>query len=78
MVAIRRTVGKAENSSGLLIHRATIRISTEIAIDIASPISMMNFGIGRNRIVRIKTMPAAKLTSIPRRCTSPMPSPATA
>ena len=63
-VAIRSTVGKAENSSGLWIHSATIRISTESAIENARPMSMRNAGIGRNSTVRMKTMPTAKPTSL--------------
>ena len=37
IVAIRSTVGKAEKSSGFWIHSATIRMSTESAIESARP-----------------------------------------
>ena len=66
-VATSSTVGKAENSSGRSIHSATIRISTESAIDSASPMSIMKEGIGRKKIDRIATMPMAKPTSRPLR-----------
>ncbi len=60
MVAISSTVGKAENSSGFWIQSATIRMRIDNAIEIASPRSMRNAGMGRNRIVRMTTMPSAK------------------
>ena len=66
-VATSSTVGKAEKSSGRSIHRATIRISTESAIEKASPMSMRKAGIGRKKIDRIATMPMAKPTSRPPR-----------
>ena len=65
IVAISSTVGKAEKSSGLWIHSATIRISTDSAIENASPMSIRNAGSGRNSTVRMKTMPSAKPTSCP-------------
>ena len=65
IVAISSTVGKAENSSGFWIHSATIRISTESAIENASPMSIRIAGIGRNRTVRMKTIANAKPTSWP-------------
>ena len=37
IVAMSSTVGKAEKSSGFWIHSATIRISTERAIESARP-----------------------------------------
>ncbi|MEY9831160.1 hypothetical protein ABIA25_002975 [Sinorhizobium fredii] len=60
IVEISRIVGKDEKSSGRWIHSATIRISTEKAMEKASPKSMRNGGMGRNRIDRIITIPSAK------------------
>jgi hypothetical protein len=62
-VAISRMVGNAEKSSGRWIQSATIRISTESAMEKASPISSRMDGSGRNSTVRMKTMPTAKPTS---------------
>ena len=67
IVATRSTVGKAENSSGFWIHNATIRISTESAIDSARPKSIMTAGTGRKNRQRIRTMPTAKAMSLPPR-----------
>src|SRR3546814_10793179 len=58
-------VGKDEKSSGLCIHRETIRISTEKAIEKASPMSIMKVGMGRKRMHRIRMMPKAKPISRP-------------
>src|SRR5579875_1948510 len=66
-VATSSTVGKAENSSGFWIHSATIRISTEIAIDSASPKSIINDGTGRKNRHSTATMPTAKAMSAPER-----------
>ena len=66
IVAISRMVGKEEKSNGRWIHNATIRINTEKAMEKASPMSIRNAGIGRNRIDRMITMPMAKVTSRPR------------
>ena len=63
MVATSSTVGKAEKSSGFWIHSATIRISTDKAIEKARPISIMNAGIGRKKIDRMRTMPTANAMS---------------
>ncbi len=60
MVAISRTVGKAENSSGRWIHSETIRISTAKAMENARPTSIIIAGNGKNSTVRIVTMPTAK------------------
>jgi hypothetical protein len=57
IVAISRTVGNAEKSNGFFIHRQTKRISTDKAIDEASPKSIKIDGSGRKRIVRISKMP---------------------
>ena len=70
-VAISRTVGKAEKSSGLWIHSATIRISTESAIENASPMSIRSGGIGRKKTQRMRMMPSAKAISR-RPCGSPV------
>ncbi len=63
IVAISRMVGKDEKSSGFWIHSETIRISTEKAIEKASPISIRNGGIGRKRMQMMPMMPRAKPTS---------------
>ena len=62
-VAISRMVGKAEKSSGRWIQSATIRISTEKAMEKARPMSSTRVGSGRNSTVRMNTMPMAKPTS---------------
>jgi len=67
IVATKSTVGKAENSSGFWIHNATIRISTESAIDVARPKSINTAGTGRKNRHRIRTMPTAKAMSLPPR-----------
>ena len=66
-VATSSTVGKAEKSSGRSIHSATIRISTDSAIEKARPMSIRKDGIGRKKIDRIATMPMAKPMSRPPR-----------
>jgi hypothetical protein len=67
IVATRSTVGKAENSSGFWIHNATIRMSTESAIDSARPKSIITAGTGRKNRQRMRTMPTAKAMSLPPR-----------
>ena len=67
MVATSRTVGKAENSSGFWIHKPTIRMSTESAIDSARPKSIIVAGTGRKKRQRMRTMPTAKPMSLPPR-----------
>src|SRR5271167_1962995 len=67
IVATRSTVGKAENSSGFWIHNATIRMSTESAIDSARPKSIITAGTGRKKRQRMRTMPTAKAMSLPPR-----------
>ncbi len=75
MVAIRSTVGKAENSSGAWMNRAVIRISTDRMIDMASAISSSGAGNGRMRTTRIASTPTASPIS-PRRSMAPIsPSP---
>ena len=65
IVAISRMVGKEEKSSGRAIHSDTIRISTDSAMEQASPMSIRKDGIGRNRTQRMTTTPSAKNTSRP-------------
>jgi hypothetical protein len=60
-------VGKAENSSGFWIHKPTIRIRTERAIDSARPKSIIVAGTGRKKRQRMRTMPTAKPMSLPPR-----------
>src|ERR1700685_198437 len=67
IVATRSTVGKAENPSGFWIHNATIRMSTESAIDSARPKSIITAGTGRKNRQRMRTMPTAKAMSLPPR-----------
>src|SRR5947209_1223977 len=67
IVATRSTVGKAENSSGFWIHNATIRMSTDNAIDSARPKSIITAGTGRKKRQRMRTMPTAKAMSLPPR-----------
>jgi hypothetical protein len=62
-VATSRTVGNDENSSGFSIQSATMRISTESAIESASPRSMRSEGIGRKNTQRIRMIPSAKAIS---------------
>ena len=69
-VASSSTVGKAEKSSGLWIHSATMRMSTESAIENDRPMSMKVAGNGRNSTVRMKTMPMAKPTSLAPPCST--------
>src|SRR4029077_1630951 len=71
IVATRSTVGKAENSSGFWIHNATIRMSTESAIDSARPKSIITAGTGRKNRQRMRTMPTAKAMSLPPRFAVP-------
>ena len=63
MVLMSSTVGKAEKSSGFWIHRETIRIRIEKAIDSARPKSIRKDGIGTKRTARMARMPVAKPTS---------------
>jgi hypothetical protein len=65
MVTMSSTVGNEVKSSGFCIHSATIRISTETAIDSASPKSIRKAGIGRNWIDRMRMTPKASATSRP-------------
>ena len=71
IVAMSSTVGNEEKSSGRWIHSATIRISTESAIEKARPMSMRKAGIGRNSTARMMTMPSAKKMSRPFLATAP-------
>ncbi len=71
MVAISSTVGKAENSSGVWMNRAVIRISTDRMIEIASAMSSRGAGSGRIRTTRIAITPIASAMS-PRLSSVPM------
>lgn len=64
IVEISKIVGNAEKSKGFVIHSATMRMSTENASDKAKPKSINTTGMGRNRMLRMKTIPKAKLTSV--------------
>ena len=66
MVAISRTVGNAENSSGAWINKEVIRIKTEKVIEMASEKSSNNAGSGRMRMTRIAIMPSASAMSLRR------------
>ena len=66
MVAISSTVGKAENSSGVWMNSAVIRISTEKVIEIASAQSSSSGGSGRISTTRMVSTPMASPIS-PRR-----------
>ena len=66
IVAINRTVGKAENSSGAWMNSDVIRISTEKVIEIASEKSSSTGGSGRIRMTRIAIMPTASAISLRR------------
>jgi hypothetical protein len=59
-VATSKTVGNAEKSNGLSIHYATMRTSTENAIENASPMSMKTAGTGKKKIESIVMIPQAK------------------
>ena len=63
MVAISRTVGKAENSSGAWMNSDVIRIRTEKVIEMASAKSSRTGGSGRIRTTRIVIMPTASAMS---------------
>ena len=63
IVEMSSTVGKAEKSSGFWIHRETMRMRTEKAIDSARPKSIRKGGMGTKRIARMARMPVAKPTS---------------
>ena len=63
MVEISSTVGKAENSSGVWMNSAVIRISTEKMIEIASATSSSIGGSGRISTTRIAITPIASARS---------------
>ncbi len=63
MVAISRTVGNDENSSGVWMNSAVIRISTEMMIDTANSISSRSGGSGSIRTTRIVRTPKASARS---------------
>ena len=75
MVEISSTVGNAENSSGVWMNSAVIRISTDRMIEIASARSSRIGGSGRIRTTRIVSTPIASAMS-PRLSMAPIaPSP---
>ncbi len=59
IVAMSSTVGKDENSSGLWMNSAVMRIMTEEMIDTASIRSRMSAGSGKIRMIRMPMTPAA-------------------
>ena len=63
MVAIRSTVGNEENSSGVWMNSAVIRISTDRMIEMASDRSSSSGGSGRISTTRMVSTPIGK-----RRC----------
>ena len=71
MVAISSTVGNDENSSGVWMNSAVIRISTEMMIEIASARSSSNGGRGRISTTRMVSTPIASARS-PRLKKAPM------
>ena len=71
MVAINSTVGKAENSSGVWMNNAVIRMSTEKMIEIASEKSNSSGGSGRISTTRMVSTPTASAMS-PRLKKAPM------
>src|SRR5690606_34085604 len=64
MVAMRRTVGKELKSSGFVINRQVIRITTEKVIEMARLKSSSQLGIGRIRTMRMQTTPSARPISL--------------
>ena len=60
MVAIRRIVGKEENSSGVCINKAVIRIRTEKVMETASAMSSIIEGMGRMSMTRMAMTPRAR------------------
>ena len=66
MVAIKSTVGNAENSSGVWMNSDVIRISTEKVMEMASAKSSSSDGSGRMRMTRIAIMPTASPMSLRR------------
>ena len=62
-MAISSTVGKAENSSGVWMNSAVIRISTEKMIEIASAKSSSIGGSGRISTTRMVITPIASAMS---------------
>ena len=63
MVAIKSTVGNEENSSGVWMNSAVIRISTERMIEIASARSSRIGGSGRISTTRMVSTPMASAMS---------------
>ena len=59
IVTTSKSVGKELNSKGVPIHRATMRIRTDNAREIAKPRSRKKGGKGINNIARMRTIPTA-------------------
>ena len=66
MAAISSTVGKDENSSGVWMNSAVIRISTEKTIETASSASRGTDGSGRMSTTMIAMTPIARPISVER------------
>src|SRR5665213_1946101 len=71
MVAISSTVGNEENSSGVWMNSAVIRISTEMMIEIANARSSRIGGSGKIKTTRMVSTPTASAMS-PRFMNAPM------
>ena len=71
MVAISSTVGNEENSSGVWMNSAVIRISTDRMIEMASARSSSSGGSGRISTTRMVSTPMASARS-PRLKNAPM------
>ncbi len=72
MAAISSTVGNDENSSGVWMNSAVIRISTEKTIEIASSTSSSSGGSGTMRTTMIPMMPmASPISDVPNDFHSP-------
>ena len=63
MVAISSTVGNEENSSGVWMNSAVIRISTDRMIEMARLMSSSTGGSGRISTTRIVSTPMASARS---------------
>lgn len=66
-VVISRMVGNVENSSGRRMNRVIIKIITDRVMEIASPMSTKNGGIGTSMNIKMIMMPAASAKSLRRR-----------
>jgi len=64
MVATKTTVGKDENSKGLEMKRAVMRIRKEKAIDMARQKSSRNLGMGKIRTAITDMNASANMRSV--------------